>query len=325
MCKCIQTSPPGHREQWQALLDEYGVGAPKSLRVVEVPGGVIQATVGEPSGRIALEGLPAGVLMFNISPVQRLRQTREGRSFISDILSGEMTLMPRGVPSEWSWNSSCDRLDVVVSPDILGVGTSLEVVDRYAFRDPEIEMVCRRLYHQLSSSIPTENLYVESLLANLGEMLLLRHSTASEPIKRQPSSGLSRNQTRRVLEYIEANLSNAVTLSRLSEVAGLSLHYFARMFKHTLVVTPYRYVVERRLERAKMMLRGTKATIVEVSLALGFDSQSHFTNTFRRMAGTTPAQFRSFFHRSAIRSTYNQRTVLNDRSIPPLLPHIDGL
>jgi hypothetical protein len=109
-------SAPSHRQQWLALLDKHGVGHPKSLQVVEMPGGLVQATLGEPPGRISLEGAPASVLMFNMSPVQGLRQTREGRSFVSDMLHGEMTLIPPGVPSQWSWNSNCDRLDVIVSP-----------------------------------------------------------------------------------------------------------------------------------------------------------------------------------------------------------------
>lgn len=110
----------------------------------------MQATIGEPPGRISLNGAPGSVLMFNISPVQGLRQTREGRSFVSDMLHGEMTLMPPGVPSWWSWNSVCDRLDVIVSPDVFGDGTKLEVMDRFAFRDSKMEMVCNRLYRELS-------------------------------------------------------------------------------------------------------------------------------------------------------------------------------
>jgi hypothetical protein len=86
-----------HRDQWLALLDKYGVGPPKALHVIEVPGALVQATLGEPAGRIGLEGVPANVLMFNMSPVQGLRQTREGRSFVSDMLYGDMALMPRGV------------------------------------------------------------------------------------------------------------------------------------------------------------------------------------------------------------------------------------
>jgi hypothetical protein len=139
-------SAANHRDRWLALLDKHGMGHPKSLHVMEIPGGLVQATLGEPPGRIALEGAPANVLMFNMSPVQALRQTREGRSFVSDMLHGEMTLMPCGVPSQWSWNSACDRLDVVVSPDVFANGSKLDVVDRFRFRDSEMEAICSRLY-----------------------------------------------------------------------------------------------------------------------------------------------------------------------------------
>src|SRR5262249_22132687 len=164
----IQQPAVDTREQWLNLVNGWGVGHRKSLRTVEVLGGVVQATVGDPPGRIALEGLPASVLMFNVSPVQRLRQTREGRSFISDMLSGEMTLLSRGMPSEWSWDSICDRLDVTFSTDVLGDGKSLDVVDRYAFRDVGMEVMCRRLYHSLTSNLPTEQLYLRIARDELG-------------------------------------------------------------------------------------------------------------------------------------------------------------
>ena len=280
-----------HREQWLRVLEVYGVGLPKSLRAVEVPGGLVQVTVGEPPGRIALDGLPASVLMFNISPVQRLRQDRDGRSFVSDMLSGEMTLLPGGTPSQWSWNSTCDRLDVIISPSVFGDQCCLDVLDRYAFRDAEMEAICRRLYHELGLAGSTEQLYCESLVLHLAGILLRRHSTASPGARLLPRGGLSRNQARRVLEYIESNLSSELTLKKLSEIADLSVYHFARMFKQTVGIAPYRYVLERRVEAAKIMLRSAKASLVDISLSTGFDSQSHFSSTFRRMVGTTPTEF----------------------------------
>jgi len=256
-----------------------------------VPGGLVQATLREPPGRISLEGVPASVLMFNMSPVQGLRQTRDGHSFVSDMLHGEMTLMPAGVPSQWSWNSSCDRLDVIISPNVFGDGSRLDVADRYAFRDSEIEVVCRDLYRRLSHNGVPERLYVESQLMKLALMLRLRHSSSSPSATILPSWGLTRNQARRVLDYIESNLSSELTLGDLAGVAELSLHHFAHMFKRTIGVAPYRYVLERRVERAKAMLRAARASLVDISLATGFDSQSHFTSTFRRMVGATPTQF----------------------------------
>jgi len=291
MHKRLSNSTPSHREQWLALLENQGVGRPKALSVVEVPGGLVQATIGEAPGRISLDGAPGSVLMFNISPVQGLRQSREGRSFVSDILHGEMTLMPRGVPSQWSWNSACDRLDVIVYPDVFGDGRKLDVIDRYVFRNSEMEAICRHLYQKLTLSRMPERFYVESQLMRLAVLLLHYHSTASQADRTLPPGGLTRHQARRVLDYIESNLGGQLTLTELARIADLSLHHFARMFKRTIGVAPYRYVLERRVERAKWMLRTARASLVDISLAVGFDSQSHFTSAFGRMVGATPTEF----------------------------------
>lgn len=290
MNRRILGSEAGHRDRWLALLDKYGVGHPKSLHLMEVPGGLVQATLGEPPGRICLDGTTGHVLMFNLSPVQALRQTRDGRSFTSNMLHGEMTLMPSGVPSQWSWNSTCDRLDVIISPDVFG--DNFAVVDRFLFRDPEMEVLCHSLYRAVSLDSMADRLYVESLVAQLAVLIRQRHSTASVALRIPPSSGLTRNQARRVLDYIESHLSRELTLGELARTAGLSLYHFARMFKRTLGMAPHRYVLQRRVERAKGMLRSSGASLVEISLSTGFASQSHFTSTFRRLVGPTPTEFK---------------------------------
>ena len=286
---------PRPRVQWLALLDKFEVGHPQALRVVHVPQGVVQATTGEPPGRIVLEGAPAHVLMFNVSPVQALRQFREGRTFISDMLHGEMTLLPRGVPSEWSWNSACDRLDVIVPADVFGDGSQLDVMDRFVFRDPEIEAICRLLYRDLSSHPETERLYVESLILQLATLLLQRHSTASAASCALPFGGLTRIQARRTLDYIECNLNRTLTLAELARIADRSLHHFARMFKQTFGMAPHRYVLERRVDHARQLLRTSDAPLADISLDSGFCSQSHFTSTFRRMVGASPREFQKYF------------------------------
>lgn len=286
-----QLAATNHRDQWLALLAQYGISAPKAFHFTGVPGALVQMTIGEPPGEIRLEGAPENVLMFNVSPVLGLRQARDGRSFVSHMLHGDMTLMPRGVPSHWSWNNTCDRLDVIVSDDVLGDGNRLEVVDRFLFRDPEMAAICRQLYREVTLGDRADVLRVESLVMELSVALLRRHSTASEAVKTLPSSCLTRSQARRVLDYIESALSRELTLSELAGVADLSLHHFARMFKQTIGLPPHRYVLERRVEKAKIMLRATGASLVDISLSTGFSSQSHFTSTFSRIVGATPAEF----------------------------------
>jgi AraC family transcriptional regulator len=108
---------------------------------------------------------------------------------------------------------------------------------------------------------------------------------------------LTRNQARRVLDYIESNLSRELSLGELARIADLSLHHFARVFKKTIGVAPHRYVLTRRVEHAKGMLRATSASLVGIGLSAGFCSQSHFSSTFRRMVGATPAEFQGFKHK----------------------------
>lgn len=281
-----------HRDQWLTRLHESGIGQPRALWAVGVSGAIVQATIGEPPGHLCLEGIPANVLMFNLSPVQALHQAREGRSLVNNMLCGEMTLMSRGTPSEWSWNSTCDRLDVVLAADVLGDGSALDAVDRFVFRDAEMEATCRRLYREVSSGDVADPLRMESFVLQLAALVLLRHSRTSEAtLAIRSSGGLTRNQIRRVIEYIEAHLNREVTLHEIAQILDLSPYHFARMFKRTMTTAPYQYVLERRVERAKAMLRAGDTSLLDISLSTGFCNQSHFARTFRRMVGATPALF----------------------------------
>ena len=286
------TPSASHRDRWLAVLEKNGIRRPKVLCAAEVPGGLVQATIGEPAGRMQLEPVPANLLMFNLSPVQALSQMREGRAFVSDMLRGEMTLMPAGVASEWSWNSTCDRLDVAVLPEVFGDGRTLEVVDRFLFRDEQLTAICRHLYREISLDAMADRLYLEFLLMELASVLQRRYSGASSKQSDIASGGgLTRVQARRVLEYIESNLEREITLRELSGILDLSPYHFARMFKYTMHTAPHRYVLDRRIERAKVMLRTNVASLLEISLSTGFCDQSHFSSTFRRAVGATPREF----------------------------------
>jgi AraC family transcriptional regulator len=82
-----------------------------------------------------------------------------------------------------------------------------------------------------------------------------------------------------------------VTVRELADVAELSTHRFLRMFKKSLGLTPYQYLLERRVERFKDLIRSKRASLAEVTLCNGLGSQSHFTSVFRRAVGATPAEF----------------------------------
>jgi AraC family transcriptional regulator len=110
--------------------------------------------------------------------------------------------------------------------------------------------------------------------------------------KRQATGGLAPGALPRVREYVEANLEGRIELVDLAGVANLSRCYFIRAFKQSLGCTPHRYVMSRRLEKARHLLAASDLAIVEVALASGFADQSHFSRCFREFSGASPTAFR---------------------------------
>jgi AraC family transcriptional regulator len=110
---------------------------------------------------------------------------------------------------------------------------------------------------------------------------------------RGPRGGLPGQTLRAVLEYIHEHLVADLTLRDLAAVTHLSPYHFARLFKVSTGLPPRQYVIARRVERAKQLLRGEDdLTLAQVAARAGFCDQSHFTRQFKRLVGVTPKRFR---------------------------------
>lgn len=144
----------------------------------------------------------------------------------------------------------------------------------------------------MSRECQDSSLIRESTALALGATILSSMSERAEKAFSSVRSGLSEGRLRLVSEYIEANIDQQIGIADLASVANLSPFHFSRSFKESMQMSPMRYVTERRVARAKAMLAGTEPIAV-VALACGFCSQSHFTDTFRKLTGSTPAAFRA--------------------------------
>ncbi len=107
-----------------------------------------------------------------------------------------------------------------------------------------------------------------------------------------PLEALEASPLRRALDFIEANIDRDITLNEIADVACKSPFHFARTFKSAIGTTPVAYVIERRIERSKELLTRTDLPISVIATRCGFNSQSHFCRTFRRLAERSPREFR---------------------------------
>jgi AraC family transcriptional regulator len=121
---------------------------------------------------------------------------------------------------------------------------------------------------------------------------MVRVTNARDPVGAGQRSSLAPWQLRRAMDFMRAHLSGNISLERIASVCDLSVSYFSRGFKSGTGVSPHRWLVEMRIEKAKDLLFNTKMPLAEVALACGFADQCHLTRKFRRATGDTPAAWR---------------------------------
>jgi AraC family transcriptional regulator len=135
------------------------------------------------------------------------------------------------------------------------------------------------------------DVYREALCVILSHDLL---RLQGDEVQRPPEArgGLASWQQKRVVEYIEENIAEPISLATLAGVARLSLTHFARVFKQSFGMPPHTYLVHRRIEQAKVMLADPARSVTEVALACGFSAASNFSSVFRKTCGRTPMSYR---------------------------------
>ncbi len=213
---------------------------------------------------------------------------------------GDLCLAPHGEFRSVAWQSPYELLLVSISPGLL-VEVSAdarevrpeEVTPQRAFRDVNVEGICRLLLADTAAGTPIGPIYGEHLASALAVYLAEQFGEAL-PQRRLTGNSLPGPVLKRVCELIEARLSTPIGLQDLAREAHMSRFHFSRMFRNSTGESPHRYLVKRRIERAKEMLaRGLNDD--EVASASGFASRTHFASLFRKYAGITPRRFRSLF------------------------------
>lgn len=160
-----------------------------------------------------------------------------------------------------------------------------------ALRDERLAFAARTWREELNDGGAGGRLFAEHLGIILA-VHLFRHYSESTWRPTPVKGGLGARRLRRVIDYVEAHLGEDLSLTTLAAVAERSLHHFGEAFRQSTGVPPHRFVMIRRIERAKILLLTTDMTIAQISLAVGFASQSHFAVKFRETTGIAPLRFR---------------------------------
>jgi AraC family transcriptional regulator len=162
---------------------------------------------------------------------------------------------------------------------------------RLFFFDQAIWDTALKLKAEVGNSDPSSRQYVEALsLVLVHELIRLERtrSAAARPLR----GGLPARQQKRLAEFIEQHLAEDVSLATLAGLVDLSLYHFAHAFKQSFGVPPHRYHMDRRMDRARNLLRKSEISVTQIGNQIGFREASSFTRAYRKFAGVTPSEYR---------------------------------
>ncbi len=112
-------------------------------------------------------------------------------------------------------------------------------------------------------------------------------------VKQESCTRLTVDQLELVNHYIQLHLGNsALTIEKLARVVDMSEFHFARLFKATTGISPHQYVMNRRIQMVKTLLRTTEMLLGEIAHHAGFADHSHMGREFKRATGLTPSEWR---------------------------------
>jgi AraC family transcriptional regulator len=194
-----------------------------------------------------------------------------------------------------------EYINMMLDPQVLnqvasenGLSTPVKIEHRVIFPDPTILHIAQLLKSEVNSGGFAGKLYTESL-RNLLAVHLLRNYTGAVEKPTLDDSPLDTLKLNQVKDFIEERLAEDLSIADMAAVVHMSQFHFARAFKTATGQSPHRYLTQRRMEQAKVLLSVTRLSVAEVAYRVGFYNTSHFTAQFRKATSTTPKAYRDTY------------------------------
>ena len=241
------------------------------------------------------------VLLIHMSGAKKVRLLVNGQLQSRTSKPGYISLIPRGQSICLQGCPNTEFVTLLLPTDapaprepnpwfqLLGLSECL-----FARKDDYV-LATVKTFIRAFTTPPKEDLRYFSQLFDSLVYHLAQIASEDEKSSSENSANLRKGSTpvdfEATLHYIESHLSERLTLKNLSSQARVSRSLFAREFTSILGVPPHQFILSRRIERAKSLLRQGALSVTEIAYETGFSNQSHFSTAFKAITGTTPTKF----------------------------------
>jgi AraC family transcriptional regulator len=210
--------------------------------------------------------------------------------------NGRVDIIPAFLNHWTNWDREVEFSVLAICPTLLyqitqeSMQREIELIPQLAIDDPVIQQLALALKLEIQTGCLSGRLYGELLGTALAARLVQNYAV-SKPSLEFKANGLSRSQLERVIDYMQANLTQDLSILDLATLTCMSESHFSRSFKRSVGIAPYQYLMQQRVERAKQLLAQRSISISTIALDCGFANQTHLTKVFRQMTGMTPKAY----------------------------------
>lgn len=245
---------------------------------------------------------PYHILVLALNDLPSLELCLDGSNFHAHpVKTGDWIFIPHNQisGSRWQDNSQCMHvyLNQIFVDNLLSANFYQDKVSftpLIGYRDSTIDHFLELFRTEFVSNLLTDLLYAETLAKAL-TIHLVRCCADRQTSRISTCKSLCQSELQAIVSYIENNLDREITIQKLAQQAKISMSVFAHTFRKVIGISPYQFILQKRLEKSKQLLLEGNSTmsIATIAQKCGFSNASAFTKHFRQKQGISPSQYRS--------------------------------
>jgi AraC family transcriptional regulator len=232
-------------------------------------------------------------LVINISEPKFVEFKRRGVWERRKYDTGDCGIVPYGQENIIRWFENTKFIIIQIEPKFIQRFlqiTDFSLAEHRGITDRVIYDFAMEMKQEMEQGQQQAEMYIQSLAICLSVHLGTKYQASGKSLY-APKGKLSSLQLKQLLEYCNVFLHDDFGINDLAELVHLSPFHFTRLFKNTVGVAPYQFILRMKIDRAKQLMKKGKSPLSQIAYELGFADQAHLSNAFRKVVGISPSQF----------------------------------